>query len=94
MSCDDYCNNHGCNRGPSCPAGPVCYGMPGCDDQDCPGYPGAAKVEKIGISMHDAKPLPDDEWGDTLKDVALAALFIVTAMCLGVLASSALWGLS
>lgn len=20
MSCDDYCNNYGCNNGPSCPA--------------------------------------------------------------------------
>jgi hypothetical protein len=20
MSCDDYCNNYGCNRGPNCPA--------------------------------------------------------------------------
>lgn len=35
--CDDFGR---CARGPGCPAGGTCHGLPGCQDTSCPGHPG------------------------------------------------------
>lgn len=78
--CDDYCNNHGCNRGPSCPAGAGCHSMPGCKDTHCPGHPGPARVAKIGRKEHGREPLRGSAWRRQLKYLATAMLGTLAVM--------------
>lgn len=79
MSCDTYCMNHGCNRGPGCPAGTACYSMPGCKDTACPGHPGA-KVARIGRKDYGREPLPRSPWRVYLKDLARSMLIVLAVI--------------
>jgi hypothetical protein len=66
MSCDDYCNNHGCNNGPSCPA------------RACSTKP--AVVARVGKRMPDRDPLRGAPWRRYLKDLAVAMLLVLAVI--------------
>lgn len=79
MSCDTYCMNHGCNRGPSCPAGGACHSMPGCQDTACPGHPGQ-RVARVGRRYYGPEPLRGSPWHRYLKHLARSFLLLIVVM--------------
>lgn len=88
MSCDTYCMNHGCNRGPGCPAGTACHSMPGCKDTACPGHPGAARVARVGQRYQGPEPLRGSPWRRHLKELARAFLLLIAVMLATALAAA------
>lgn len=72
MTCDTYCDNHGC------PAGGLCHGLPGCKDTACPGHPGA-RVARVGRRMHGPEPLRGSLWRLYLRRVARVMLLALIA---------------
>lgn len=82
MSCDDYCTNHGCNRGPSCPAGTGCHGMPGCKDTDCPGRPAKVAKVKQRAPKHPGPLRRSEHWRIYLRYLAKWMLLVLAVMTL------------
>jgi hypothetical protein len=66
MSCDDYCNNHGCNNGPFCPA--KAYNTK------------PAAVARVGKRMPDREPLRGTPWRSYLKYLAVAMLMVMAVI--------------
>jgi hypothetical protein len=68
MNC---CNDFGrCARGPGCPAGGACHGLPGCQDTSCPGHPGTGNTP------------PAPTWREHTKDFAGAMLGVASVIAI------------
>ena len=74
--CDEYCDNHGCNRGPNC------YGRADCADIHCPGHPGA-KVARIGRRDYAKEAYPPSVWRLYLRHLAKWMLICILMLLAG-----------
>lgn len=91
MTCDTYCMNNGCNRGPSCHGGPSCHHMPGCTDVHCPGRPATVtrvKARHAAAEPASAQPAHDAAQGGAEIDLPIWPAAAV-ALCLVLLAIGA-----
>ena len=69
MNCDEYCANHGCNRGPNCPAGEKVtliknsYPVEKNDDIETPHWVvGLAAIVIVGLAAFCSGVIVD-HWG-------------------------------
>ncbi|MEY2686738.1 MAG: hypothetical protein RL375_936 [Pseudomonadota bacterium] len=75
--CDEYCDNHGCNRGPGCPAGGGCHSMPGCKDEACPGHPGPVRQ---ALHIRGWGPAREDGASRMVRAIAWAVTITATSI--------------